>query len=244
MYIVRPVGERRLTRLLVRGSLVGLALIVPLAGCGSDDDGGDGEDGSSTEISGTYVGDTQDKEAFVAIVGPPPEGGGGGESEVLVCDATRFCASLPATIDGTSLEAKSGDGDAKADGELSDDAVDGSVDLPGDKSSRYKADAATAAAGVYDLTVSKEGKLRGTSESGVALTGQSSLPEPGPGTLKLADGTRLEFEATENPDAESMDLEAGQVRLIVLPSGELRGAGRSTGSDGGDASYFFLRSSG
>ena len=244
MYIVRAVGERRLTRLLIRGSLAGLSLVVPLAGCGGDDDGGDGENGGSTEISGTYVGDTQDKDTFVAIVGPPTEGEGGGESEMLVCDATRFCASLPATIDGTSLEAKSDAGDAKAEGELSGDAVDGSVDLPDAKSTRYKADVATAAAGVYDLTVSKEGKLRGTSEAGVALTGESTLPEPGAGTLKLADGTRLEFEATENPAAEAMDLEPGQVRLIVLPSGELRGAGRSTGADGGEGSYFFLRSSG
>src|SRR5918992_3326686 len=149
--------------------------MCPLAGGGGDDDGGDGEDGGSTEISGTYVGDAQDKDTFVAIVGPPTEGEGGGESEMLVCDAASFCAALPATIDGTSLEAKSDDGEADAEGELSDDAVDGSVDLPDAKSTRYVADVATAAAGVYDLTVSKEGKLRGTSEAGVALTGESTF---------------------------------------------------------------------
>jgi hypothetical protein len=35
-----------------------------LAGCGGDDDGGDGEDERSTEISGSYVGGAQDKDTF------------------------------------------------------------------------------------------------------------------------------------------------------------------------------------
>jgi hypothetical protein len=233
------VGERRLNRLLIWSSLAGLALLVTLAGCGDDD--GDEEGGSSGEISGTFVGETKGKDAFVAVVAPA-EGEEGGETQVYLCDATRFCEALPASITGGSLEASSDDSDATVEGELSDDAMAGTIDLPDGKAATFEARPASAASGVYDLTVSNEGKLRGASESGVALTGESTLPQPGSGTLKLADGTRLEFEATEDPAAEAMGLRPGQVRLIVLTNGDLAGAGRSPGS-GGDDSYFFLRSS-
>jgi hypothetical protein len=238
IYIER-VGERRLTRLLIWGSLAGVALLAPLAGCGDDD--GDEESGSSSGISGTFAGDTKGKEAFVAIVASA-DGEDGGESQVYLCDATQFCESLPASVNGESLEASSDNSDATAEGELDGDAISGTADLPDGKTATFEAEPATAASGVYDLTLSDDGKLRGASESGVALTGESTLPQPGSGTLKLADGTRLEFEATEDPAAESMGLRPGQARLIVLTNGELRGAARSPG-DGDEVSYFFLRSS-
>jgi hypothetical protein len=231
------VGERWLTRLLLRGSLAGLALFVPLAGCIGDDDDGEG-DGDSTEISGTFVGETKAADALVAVVAPA-EGEQGGKTNVYLCDASRFCESLSASVSGGSVEASSDDSKAKAEGELTDDTMAGTIDLPDGKSTTYKAKPAAAASGVYDLTVSGEGKIKGASAAGVALTGESTLPEPGSGTLKLADGTRLEFAATENPAAEAMDLQPGQVRLIVLQNGELRGAARPAG----DAdTYFFLRS--
>lgn len=232
-------GERPLTRLLIWGLLAGLALLVPLAGCGGDDNNGDGDgSGSSGEISGTFVGETKDEDAFVAFVAPA-EGEEGGETSFYICDASRFCESLSASMSGGSLEASSDESEASAEGEVSDETMEGTVDLPDGESTTFKAEAATAASGVYDLTVSDDGKIRGASEAGVALTGESSLPEPGSGSLKLADGTRLDFAATEDPAAAAMGLQPGQVRLIVLENGELRGAGRPKGDEG---AYFFLRS--
>jgi hypothetical protein len=236
------VGERWLPGLLIWGSLAGLVL-VSFAGCGGDD--GDEENGNADESAATFVGDTQDKDMFVAIVSMPPGGEDEGKTEMVVCDASRFCESLPASLDGGSLEAGSDEGAVRAEGALSDDTITGTIDLPGRKTVRFTAEAATAAAGVYELTVSSEGKVRGTSTAGVALTGESTLPDPGSGALKLADGTRLDFDAEEDPAAEALRLSPGEVRLIVLPDGELRGAGRSaTSRDGSGGSYFFFRSSG
>jgi hypothetical protein len=109
------------------------------------------------------------------------------------------------------------------------------------ESATYKADRATAAAGVYNLTVSASGRIRGASAAGVALTGTSTLPEPGRGTLKLADGSRLKFRATRT-SAEIARLEAGQMRLIVLSNGRLRGVGKTRQGADGDQLVFFIRS--
>ena len=49
----------------------------------------------------------------------------------------------------------------------------------------------------YDLTVSRKGKLSGASAGGVALTGSLTLPPPGTGKIKLADGTKSKAEPSD-----------------------------------------------
>jgi hypothetical protein len=105
---------------------------------------------------------------------------------------------------------------------------------------RYVAREATATSGLYDLTVSPEGKVTGASAAGVGLTGQVTLPPPGRGRLELADGTRLAFEVTRSSAADEARLRTGQLRLIVLPSGDAVGAGKTRGGNGGTA--FVVRS--
>ncbi len=81
--------------------------------------------------------------------------------------------------------------------------------------------------------------MSGASAAGVGLTGQVTLPPPGSGRLKLADGTRIKFKVTKASDAKSADLKPGQLRLIVLPDGQVSGAGKSPGEGGSD---FYARS--
>ena len=75
----------------------------------------------------------------------------------------------------------------------------------------------------------------------MALTGTSTLPEPGTGTLKLADGSRLKFRTTR-ASSRAGPLEAGQLRLIVLSNGQLMGVGKTKQGENGEQLVFFVRS--
>jgi hypothetical protein len=218
-------------------------LAAPVAACG-DDDGDDGQvDKKAKPVAGTFVGKVADTEAFVSVVAAPPaKGADKREVAVLVCDAKRLCEGFSGTATGNDFVATA-DGDAQAKGELSDKSATGSIELPGGRTVRYKAGPATATAGVYDLTVSANGKLTGASASGVGLTGKSELPAPGTGTLKLADGKRLKVVLTRSAAGDPLSLPAGQARLIVLPDYQLRGAGKSRRTSGASDADFFIRSS-
>lgn len=218
-------------------------LAAPMAACG-DDDGDDGQvDKKAKPVAGTFVGKVPDTEAFVSVVAAPPaKGADKREIAVLVCDAKRLCEGFSGTATGNDFVATA-DGDAEAKGELSEKSATGSVELPGGKTVRYKAGPATATAGVYELTVSANGKLTGASAAGVGLTGKSELPAPGTGTLKLADGKRLKVVLTRSAAGDPLSLPAGQARLIVLPDYQLRGAGKSRRTSGGSDADFFIRSS-
>jgi hypothetical protein len=228
---------RRRKALLTISALV-LALSV-VAGCGGDDDD-EATEKRAKLIDGTFVGKIKATEAFVAVVASPaPKGKRRRDVTVFVCDAKSLCEWLSGSANGNALTAASDD-DAKATGKLTDKAARGSIAVPGGKTLKYVASPAAATAGLYSLTVSPRGKLTGASAAGVGLTGKSTLPTPGPGTLKLADGTRLKFNATENSD-DPIRLPAGDVRVIVLPGRQLRGAGKSKGGEDG-GSDFLMRS--
>jgi hypothetical protein len=214
-------------------------LMAPLPGCGGDDGGGGNE-----PVTGTFVGRVQGTKAFVAVVASPArEGEDKRNVTVYVCDARRICELFSGSASGDDFEASSDDRDAKANGKLSAKAVTGTIELADRKPIRYKASQATATAGLYDLNVSSNGRLRGASAAGVGLTGRSTAPRPGTGSLKLADGKRLRFDVTSYSAGDPIRLRAGQVRLIVLTGGQLRGAGKSRRTAGGGESEFFIRSS-
>jgi hypothetical protein len=226
----------------------GNALTVPIllvaltgfAGCGGDDD--DVEERRPTVVEGTFVGKTQGKDAFVAVVASPgPKGKQRRDATVFVCDAKALCEWLVGAANGNKLTAASEDDDAKASGNLTEKAARGRIALSGGKTIRFVASPATATAGLYTLEVSAKGKFTGASAAGVGLTGRSTLPTPGPGTLKLADGTRIKFNATKSSPDDAIRLPAGEARVVVLPGRQLSGAGRTRAGEGG-GSPFFMRS--
>jgi hypothetical protein len=224
-------------------SILTALLLAAVSGCGDDEDEANGV---TDEDAGTFVGKVSGTDALVAIVIPPAEEGQErSDVTVFVSDAKDLIEWFPGgEVTGESFSAKSEDDDAEAKGELSGEAVTGTIDLPEGETVRYTARRATATAGLYDLSVTSGGDLRGASAAGVALKGDTPLPRPGPGEIKLADGTRLEFVVAPDGAAESAGLRAGDVRLIVLPGGNLSGAGRSRSPAGGGPKYFLIRSSG
>jgi hypothetical protein len=217
-------------------SLAVAVLLAPLAGCGGDDDENDnnGED-RAAPVSGTFVGKLQGSGQFVAVVAAPPaKGRQRREVFAFVCDGDRVCSLYTGTASGNDVAAKSEGGKGQTEVALKRHSATGSVELPSGKTARYSAREATAAAGLYDLTVSRKGKLSGASAGGVALTGSLTLPPPGTGKIKLADGTRLKFKVVENGAGDGALVRPGQLRMIVLPDGEVRGAGKSRGGGGSE----------
>jgi hypothetical protein len=222
--------------LTISALLLGLSAV---AGCGGDDD--EAVEKNATLVEGTFVGKARGTKAFVAVVASPAaQGKRRRDVTVFACDAKTLCKWLSGSANGNTFSVPAADDDAKANGRLTAKAVRGKIELRGGKMVKYVAAPAAATAGLYALTVSPKGELTGASAAGVGLTGKSTLPSPGPGTLKLADGTRLKFDATENSD-DPIRLRAGDVRVIVLPGRQLRGAGKSRGGEDG-ASDFFMRS--
>lgn len=231
-------GERRRNGFRTISAL--LLVLSAVAGCGGDDDD-EAAAKKAKLVDGTFVGKASGTRPFVAVVASPAaKGKRRRDATVFVCDGKSVCEWLSGSADGNAFTAASDDHEAKADGMLTAEAVRGSIEVQGGKTLKYVASRAAATAGLYNLTVSPNGRFTGASAAGVGLTGKSTLPNPGPGTLKLADGTRLKFEATENSD-DPIPLPAGNVRVIVLAGRQLRGAGKSRGGEDG-AFDFFMRS--
>jgi hypothetical protein len=222
--------------------LVAVLLVMPLAGCGGDDDDDDDDQGKKvTPIAGTYVGTLPETDAFVAVAAAPPaRGADQRQVTVFVCDGRRVCEWFPGSATGNSFSIDSEDDDAKAEGELTDKAAKGTIELGDEDPVRYDASSAPATAGVYNLTVTAKGKVRGASEAGVALKGDAELPAPGTGTLKLADGKRVKFDIATGSADGTLGLRPGQLRLIIQPDRKVAGAGMNRG---GGTSLFFVRSS-
>jgi hypothetical protein len=224
-------------------SISAVLLLAALAGCGGDGDDPEGVEKKAKPLEGTFVGKAEGSGAFVAVVASPvARGQERRELTVYACDAKRLCEWFSGSAAGNSFRIGAERGDGEARGELTRKAATGTIELADGKTLRYEAEGATATAGLYDLTVSASGKLTGASATGVGLTGKSTIPKPGAGSLKLADGKRLKLDVSRSSLEESVPLEAGQVRVIVLSDHELRGAARSRRTEGGGHSDFFIRS--
>ncbi|MDQ4052552.1 MAG: hypothetical protein M3237_07605 [Actinomycetota bacterium] len=223
-------------------------LLSPLAGCSGDDD--DRPDGKNAEkaveadsaVVGSFVGEVSGTEAFVAVVAAPAEGGkDSGTVQIYISDGRGVSESFSGPILDGGYVAQSDDGDAETEGKLSGESVTGTVQLPGGTTGSYDARPPSGGAGLYELTVSPGGELSGASAAGLAVKGEVTLERRGTGRLMMVDGSRLEFDLVRMRAGELAHLRAGQVRLIVLSDGELRGVAKARPSHG-DSREFFFRS--
>ena len=88
------------------------------------------------------------------------------------------------------------------------------------------AERAGGASGLYHVSVDDRGRLTGTTPQGVGVSGRVS--DSGDGTLDLADGRSLSFEADQRRSGTG-GLERGQMRLVVDAEGEVAGVLRTDG---------------
>jgi hypothetical protein len=211
--------------------------VAILTGCGDDDGNGDDRERSQDSVTGTFVGEVRGSDTLVAVVAQPGARGRPRDVSVFACDGRRVCALFSGEASENRFKLTASAGDSVAEGTVREKGAAGTVKLRGRDTSRFSAESAAAAAGLYELTVSEKGKITGASASGVGLTGTVKLTQPASGRLKLADGTRLVFRVTRS-DSDLSGVRSGQLRVIVLPSGELAGAGRTRGQD---SSVFFVR---
>jgi hypothetical protein len=237
----QPLEETRMVkRTWTWLSCLAVLLVASLAGCGGEDRAAEQGKGKGKPLDGTFLGKVTGTKALVAVVAAPATG----KQErrdvtIYLSDGSKLSERLDGAVERNSFAAKSDDRDAEAKGELNGNSVKGTIKLPDGKTVRYEARRASGAAGLYELTVGPKGKLSGASATGIGLTGKTALGADGSGTLKLADGTRHKFDVTAT--GSELPVRPGQLRVIVLGDGELRGAGRARarGDDGG----FFIRSS-
>jgi hypothetical protein len=224
-----------------------IAIVLPallsaaVAACGGDDTREN--DPAPKPVDGTFVGEVSKSDAFVAVVAEPAARGKNVRPVSLyVSDGGRLSESLTGSLKDNGFTATSDDDKAKARGRLQGDTVSGTLTLSGGKEVSYRATRATAAAGLYELTVSAKGRMSGASANGVGLTSRSSLRAPGFGKIRFADGRQRRFELTTDAAPDPVRLGAGQLRVIVTPDGEMSGAGAAKA--GGKELELFIRSAG
>jgi hypothetical protein len=211
-------------------SCLTVLLLAALAGCGGEDRT---VQGKSKPLDGTFLGKVTGTNALVAVVAAPPTGKEKQQAvTIYLSDGSKLSELLAGPVERNSFAAATDDRDAQVKGELNGKSVKGTITLPDGKTVRYEASRATGAAGLYDLTVSPKGKISGASATGIGLTGKTALGADGKGSLKLADGTRHKFEVIGTAGDSELGLRSGELRVIVLGDGELRGAGRARGSKG------------
>jgi transposase len=227
-------------------AVAALVVVLLLAFAGGDANSGTEADQAgqapqtAQAVDGSFVGKVSGTKAFVAIVAAPAEGERNEHSvQVYVADGNRINERFSGSISDNQFIAKTKDGEAEVNGRLTDASVKGTVELPNGKTVRYKAQRPAGAAGLYDLTVSARGKLSGASAAGLGVAGGINLLE-GTGVLRLADGRRLEFDIAEDSVGDMIRLRPGQLRLIVLPSGQLVGAGKSRPAEDSPQKAFFI----
>ncbi len=228
----------------------GALVLTALAGCTGDDgaEGDGGPEGKNADKAveaaeaafvGSFVGEVEGTKAFVAVVAAPAqEGQDSGAVQVYVSDGRGLSEFFSGPISDGGFAAESDDGDAEAEGTLSGDSVTGTVALPDGTTGSYEASPPSGGAGLYELTLSSGGKLSGASAAGLALKGEIALGKRGTGMLRLVDGRRLEFVLTRKRAGDLAHLRAGQVRLIILADGELRGVAKGRPSKGGRSGFF------
>jgi hypothetical protein len=231
---------RSIVRMMAMGLVLVLALWI-IAGCG----GSGGEYGGSPQqeqkaappVTGSFVGEAPDEEAFVTIVAAgPEEEGQERDVRAYLCDGEGVTEWFTGRADGNELDLTS-EGDARLEGNLSTEASTGTITLGDDRTLTYTAELARGVAGLYNVTISEEGRVRGTSETGGLLEGQLGEEEdPGDEEVRPISGTFISAEGQEVGFEElGREPDPDEYRWIVLEDGEAKGAkkGARTGSTSG-----------
>ena len=140
------------------------------------------------------------------------------------------------SVTGNDLNLSSDSG-AQLEGQLTRDTATGTITDPIGDSISFEAALATGIAGLYNVNVTSDGTLSGTSETGGQMEGQlgSILEENGAypvsGTITPPDGQPQDFTALTSPDTSE------QHRWLVLPDGQIKGGNVGGGFELGGVEF-------
>jgi hypothetical protein len=206
--------KRRLAKLL-SVSVLALSLGSGTASAASGD----------AVVSGTFAGKAQGAAAGVVVVAEKPTAEGQARTiSVYVCNGSSLSAWLTGKTAGNVVDLKSADGQVGVHVALTALAASGKVGLLGGSGFSFRV-FRTVRAGLFDVTVTATGLVRGTSTTGGKLTGHvgtsGKLPSQGTVTATVSGGGQ-----DVNLTAFARHLTPGAYRWIVLTDGKVWGANR------------------
>ncbi len=221
--------------LRMRSTLWALAPVVAiwlLAGCSG---GGGGEQAGAQEeevagpITGEFVGDISEADAFVSLVTEEFQEQGSEEREVrgYLCDGGQLNEWFSGTVTANEVQLASPNG-VQLDATLAPEAATGTITLSDGNSVGFEAPLATGIDGFYPVNITSEGQVSGTSWSGSQLEGSRSA-ERISGTITPPEGEAVDFQVSDP------NVEEGEDRWIVLSEDgqpRIKGAKRKATSSG------------
>ncbi len=170
------------------------------------------------------------------VAASPEEEGQERDVRAYLCDGESLTEWFTGRAEGNELDLTS-EGGARLEGNLSTEASTGTITLEDDRTLTYTADLARGVAGLYNVIISEERGVRGTSETGGLLQGQLGEEEerrdeevrPISGTFTSAEGQEVSFGVL------GREADADEYRWIVLEDGQAMGAKKSarTGTTSG-----------
>jgi hypothetical protein len=229
-------------RSMLHGRLIVLLAMAVAAGADASSSSSavaTGTGGSETTavapVAGAFVGTVEGTTIGVALIADQPSAEGQPRTvSMYVCNGTSLAGWLTGQLAGNSGFLQSADHQLQAKiVELKPLTATGVLGLSGGRQLRFTAKRAVGVAGLYDVTIANS-VVRGTSSTGVTLTGRLST------TDSLAATTKVAVTATAGGQpvtlvAPARRLRPGTYRWIVLSDRTLVGAntlGPAAGSIG------------
>lgn len=149
---------------------------------------------------------------------------------------------FPGAVTGSTLDLAS-DGGARLRGEISAESANGTITMPDGTIIPFNARPATGVAGLYTVFMYPDGRVEGTSESGVQLAGHLGAKEEGSdlypitGTLDPPEGDPQAFALDIHISAPLRE-ELIPSRFVVLEDGRILGGSKSRKGNVNFYSYF------
>jgi hypothetical protein len=200
-------------------------LFFLLAGCVGP--GQEEEKKSAPPVAGSFVGEMPDvgeDGTFVAVVASgAAEEGAELEVRAYLC-GEEVNEWFWSSVAGNDLELSSDSG-WRLEGQLTSDAASGTITPPDSASVPFEASPATGIAGLYDVTLSADGQLSGSSERGGRIEGQIADRAQGDdypisSTITPPEGQPQDFELLASSNAPA------DFRLIALADGRIKVGGQ------------------
>jgi hypothetical protein len=170
-------------------------------------------------VNGSFVGKLAGTNVLIAVVADPLQAGTVARSvRVYFCDDKQTFEWFVGDVKGNAVSLTSTAKDATVKLTLHAASVTGRVTLPRLGSRTVKAVAAKGVAGLYTGQVTQDGAVAGRSATGARIEGKVTGPSTVSGNLIPVTGQPVPFTFA------AIDPVPVSFRLIVHPSGEVRGA--------------------